>query len=91
MNTLAFQEINRKNHKYLLNNVVLFISVFDKIPQKFKASTLYKNTFSTNVFCSLSGLNKTQCSEEDPVAASWTVNPNILERNAPPIQHKHIN
>lgn len=70
-----------RNEKYitLSNNVVLFISVFDKIPRKFKAPTLYKNTLSTNVLCSLSGLNKTQCSVEYPVAAaSSTINPNIL-------------
>lgn len=58
--------------------VFLFISVFDKIPQKVIAPRLYKNTFSTNVLCSLSCLNKTQCSEEFPVAASVTINPAIL-------------
>lgn len=72
--------MDKQDGKYtiLSNNVVLFISVFDKIPRKFKAPTLYKNTFSTNVLCSLSGQNKTQCSVEYPVAASLTINPNIL-------------
>lgn len=65
------------NKTYNSNNVVLFITVFAKIPIKFKAPTLYKNTFSTNVLCSRSGLSKTQCSVEYPVAA-LTINPNIL-------------
>lgn len=67
-----------KKNTQLFHNVVLFISVFDKIPQKFKAPTLYKNTFSTNVLRSPSGLNQTQCSVEYPAAASLTINPNIL-------------
>lgn len=47
-----------------LNIVILFISVFAKISRKVKAPTLYKNTFSTNVLCTQSGRNKTQCSVE---------------------------